>query len=99
MNALIEQIRGRKNQKIAMLTAYDYPTARLLDESGIDIVLVGDSLGMVVLGYSDTTHVTLEDMIHHTSAVSRAVKRAPVVADLPIGTYDTAQQAVANAQR
>lgn len=82
-----------------MLTAYDYPLARLLDESDIDIILVGDSLGMVVLGYPDTTSVTMEDMLHHVRAVSRGVKRALIVADLPIGTYEAPAQAVANSQR
>jgi 3-methyl-2-oxobutanoate hydroxymethyltransferase len=101
MNALIEEIRGGKqrHQKIAMLTAYDYPLARLLDESDIDIILVGDSLGMVVLGYPDTTSVTMEDIIHHLRAVGRGVKRALIVADLPIGTYETVSMAVANAKR
>jgi len=100
MNALIEQIRRGKpeHEKIAMLTAYDYPMARLLDESGIDIILVGDSLGMVVLGYPDTTHVTLADILHHLRAVARGVKQALIVADLPIGTYDSADQAVASAK-
>jgi len=65
----------RRGEKITALTAYDYPTARLLDESGIDIILVGDSVGMVVLGYEDTTQVTLPEMLHHTRAVARAVKR------------------------
>ncbi|MDB6146933.1 MAG: 3-methyl-2-oxobutanoate hydroxymethyltransferase [Spartobacteria bacterium] len=85
-------------EKITALTAYDYPTARLLDEAGIDIILVGDSLGMVVLGYEDTTQVTLADMLHHTRAVTRAVKRALVVADFPIRTYDTPEQSVATAR-
>ena len=80
------------------LTAYDYPTARLLDESGIDIILVGDSLGMVVLGYEDTTQVTLAEMVHHTRAVARGVKQALIVGDLPIHTYDDAAQAVASAR-
>jgi 3-methyl-2-oxobutanoate hydroxymethyltransferase len=88
-----------RGEKITALTAYDYPTARLLDESGIDIVLVGDSLGMVVLGYEDTTRVALEEMVHHTRAVARGVKRAFLVADMPIHTYDTPQQAVATAKR
>jgi 3-methyl-2-oxobutanoate hydroxymethyltransferase len=89
----------RGGEKITALTAYDYPTARLLDESEIDIILVGDSVGMVVLGYEDTTHVTLEEMLHHTRAVARGVKRALLVVDLPIGTYDTPTQAVATAKR
>ena len=86
-------------ERITALTAYDYPTARLLDESGIDIILVGDSLGMVVLGYPDTTQVTFEEMLHHTRAAARGVKRALLVADLSIGTYDTPEQAVAHARR
>src|SRR5581483_6556126 len=89
----------RRGEKIASLTAYDYPTARLLDESGIDIILVGDSLGMVVLGFEDTTEVTLEMMLHHTAAVARGVKRALLVADMPIGTYDTPNEALATAKR
>ena len=86
-------------QKLAMLTAYDYPLARLLDEAGVDAVLVGDSLGMVVLGYPDTTLVTMDDMLHHTRAVARGVKRAPVIADLPFASYETPEQAVVNARR
>jgi len=89
----------RRGERITALTAYDYPTARLLDESGIDIILVGDSLGMVVLGYPDTTRVTLEEMLHHTRAVSRGVKRALLVADMPIHTYDTPEQAVKTAKQ
>lgn len=91
--------RKRRGQRITALTAYDYPTARLLDESGIDIILVGDSLGMVVLGYADTTEVKFEEMLHHTRAVARGVKRALLVADLSIGTYDTPEAAVENARR
>jgi 3-methyl-2-oxobutanoate hydroxymethyltransferase len=79
--------RKRRGERITALTAYDYPTARLLDESGIDIILVGDSLGMVVLGYPDTTEVKFEEMLHHTRAAARGVKRALLVADLSIGTY------------
>ena len=89
--------KKRTGERITALTAYDYPTARLLDESGIDIILVGDSLGMVVLGYEDTTHVTLAEMIHHTAAAARGVKRALLVADLPIHTYDDSAQAVSTA--
>ncbi len=84
----------QRGQRITALTAYDYPTARLLDESGLDIILVGDSLGMVVLGYEDTTQVTLDEMLHHTRAVARGVKRALIVADMPIHSYDTAEQSV-----
>lgn len=81
-----------------MLTAYDYPTARLLDESGIDVLLVGDSLGMVVLGFPDTTHVTLEHMLHHVAAVARATPQALIVGDLPIRTYDSPAQALETAR-
>lgn len=89
----------RSGEKITSLTAYDFPTARLLDESGIDIILVGDSLGMVVLGFEDTTQVTLEMMLHHTAAAARGVKRALLVADLPFGTYETPNQAAATAKQ
>ena len=88
----------RRGERIAMLTAYDFPTARLLDESGVDILLVGDSLGMVVLGYPDTTFVTMGEMLHHTRAVARAGTKAPVLADLPIGTCSSPQMAVENAR-
>lgn len=84
---------------VAALTAYDYPTARLLDEAGLDLLLVGDSLGMVVLGFEDTTSVTMEDMVRHTGAVRRGTNRALVVADLPIATYDTPEMALENARR
>ena len=95
-----ESIRSRKNgTPIAALTAYDYPSARLLDESGIDVLLVGDSLGMVVLGFPDTTHVTLDHMLHHVAAVARAKPRALLVGDLPIHTYDTPEQALETAKR
>jgi len=90
--------KKKRGEKITALTAYDYPTARLLDESGIDLILVGDSLGMVVLGYEDTTKVTLEEMVHHTRAAARGVKRALLVGDLPIHTYDDAAQAVLSAR-
>src|SRR5213594_4827824 len=89
----------QRGEKITALTAYDYPTARLLDESGIDIILVGDSLGMVVLGYQDTTPVTLEEMLHHTRAAARGIKQALLVADMPIHTYDTPEQAIATAKK
>src|ERR1700719_1465781 len=89
----------RRGEKVTALTAYDYPTARLLDESGIDVILIGDSLGMVVLGYEDTTRVSLDEMLHHTRAVARGVKQALIVADMPIHTFDTPEQAVATAKR
>src|SRR5438094_3828402 len=84
----------RRGQRITALTAYDYPTARLLDESGLDIILAGDSLGMVVLGYEDTTRVTLDEMLHHTRAVDRGVKRALIVADMTINIYNTTEQSL-----
>jgi len=85
---------------ITMMTAYDYPSAKLVDEAGVDMILVGDSLGMVVLGYDSTLPVTMEDMIHHTKAVTRAAKRAFVVADLPFLSYHgTLAEAVKNAGR
>src|SRR3954465_14979997 len=87
----------RRGEKITALTAYDYPTARLLDESGIDIILVGDSVGMVVLGYEDTTNVPLGERLHRTRAAGRGVKQALLVGDMPIRTYDTPAQAVATA--
>jgi len=87
-------------ERIAMITAYDYPSAKLAEEAGADIILVGDSLGMVVLGYDSTIPVTMEDMIHHTKAVTRAAKRSLVVADLPFLSYHkSVEEAVANAGR
>lgn len=77
----------QNGEKIAMLTAYDYPSAVLAEEAGIDVILVGDSLGNVVLGYESTVPVTLDDMVYHTRAVTRAVKRSLVVADMPFLTY------------
>jgi 3-methyl-2-oxobutanoate hydroxymethyltransferase len=96
-----EMLRGmkRRGERIAALTAYDYPTARLLDEAGIPFILVGDSLGMVTLGYPDTTLVTMEEMEHHVRAVARAKPSALVGADLPYRTYETPPAAVANSQR
>ena len=88
----------QRGEKITALTAYDYPTARLLDESGLDVILVGDSVGMVVLGYEDTTQVTLDEMVHHIRAVARGVKRALIVADLPIHSYDTPEQSLETAR-
>lgn len=86
--------------KISMLTAYDYTTARLLDEAGVNMILVGDSLGNVILGYEDTISVTVEDMIHHSAAVARGAKNALVVTDLPFMSYQTSvYDAVVNAGR
>ena len=95
-----EKIKRAKaaGQKIAMLTAYDFPLARILDQAGIDIVLVGDSLGNVALGYKNTLPVTLEEMLVHTRAVARAVDRAMVVADMPFGSFQVdPPEALANA--
>ncbi|MBI3933446.1 MAG: 3-methyl-2-oxobutanoate hydroxymethyltransferase [Acidobacteria bacterium] len=89
-----------RGEKVVMVTAYDYPTACLVDEAGVDVVLVGDSLGMVVLGYETTLPVTIEEMLHHTKAVVRGVKRALVVTDLPFLTYQTGpEDAIRNAGR
>src|SRR5262245_59849095 len=94
-------IRGRKarGERIAALTAYDFPMARLLDEAGIPLLLVGDSLGMVVLGYPDTTGVTMEEMEHHVRAAARAKPRALLAADLPSKSYETPEGALINAHR
>jgi len=90
----------QKGNKLTMLTAYDYSTAKLVDETGINGILVGDSLGMVCLGYEDTLSVTMEDMIHHTSAVARGAKNALIVADMPFMSYQTSNyDAVFNAGR
>jgi len=90
----------QKAQKIAMVTAYDYASARIVDEAGADMILVGDSLGMVVLGYENTLRVTLDDMVHHGKAVVKGTKRAMVVIDLPFMTYHISQEeAVRNAGR
>ena len=90
----------RRNEPIVVLTAYDFPTARLADEAGVEILLVGDSLGTVVLGYESTLPVTMEDMLHHTRAVTRAKPSAMVVADMPFMSYQVSpEQAVLNAGR
>lgn len=89
-----------RGEKVTMLTAYDYSMAKLIDEAGINMILVGDSLGMVMLGYEDTLSVTMEDMIHHTRAVSRGAKEALVVADMPFMSYQASvYDAVCNAGR
>jgi 3-methyl-2-oxobutanoate hydroxymethyltransferase len=90
----------RRGERIPMLTAYDYPSARAVDEAGVPIILVGDSLAMVVLGYDSTLAVTMEDMIHHTKAVVRGSRRAHVVFDMPFMSYQaSAEEAVRNAGR
>jgi len=103
MNSKItaEIIRAMKarGEKIAALTAYDFPMAKLLDEASIPLLLVGDSLGMVVLGYLNTTHVTMAEMEHHVRAAARAKPNALLGADLPFKSYDTAGDAVANSKR
>ena len=101
MKITTETIRAMKTrgEKIAALTAYDYPMAKLLDEAGIPLLLVGDSLGMVVLGYPDTTHVTMAEMEHHVRAAARAKPNALLGADLPFKSYETAGDAVASSKR
>src|SRR5271157_507733 len=96
----VETIRAMKTrgEKIAALTACDFPMTKLLDEAGIPLILVGDSLGMVVLGYPDTTHVTMAEMEHHVRAAARAGPRALLGADLPFRSYQTAASALANAK-
>jgi 3-methyl-2-oxobutanoate hydroxymethyltransferase len=92
--------KKRAAQAITALTAYDYPTARLVDQAGIDVVLVGDSLGMAVLGYENTLPVTLEEMLHHTRAVARGLRRSFLVADMPFGSYHSSpRDATRNALR
>ena len=95
--ASIRAMKGR--QRIPVLTCYDFPTAKLLDELGIPLLLVGDSLGMVVLGYPDTTHVTMEDIEHHLRAVARAQPRALIIGDMPYHSCRAPEEAVANARR
>ena len=92
-------LQRKGHEPIAALTAYDFAMAKLLDTAGVPLLLVGDSLGMVVLGYPDTTHVTLDEMAHHVRAVARAKSRGLVVADLPFETYETPAQAVKSAKR
>jgi 3-methyl-2-oxobutanoate hydroxymethyltransferase len=102
MRITINQIKEmkQKGEKIAMLTAYDYSTAKLVDEAGIPLILVGDSLGMVVLGYESTIPVTMEEMLHHTKAVVRGTKQAMVIGDMPFMTYHiSVEDALRNAAR
>ena len=94
------QAKKERREKIVALTAYDFPVARIVDEAGVDLILVGDSLGMVVLGYPSTIPVTMEDMIHHTKAVTRAVHRALVIGDMPYFSFHlSAEDSIANASR
>ena len=97
----VETIRAMKSRggKIAALTAYDFPMTKLLDETGIPLILVGDSLGMVTLGYPDTTHVTMAEMEHHVRAAARAKPNALLGADLPFKSYETVQSAVENSKK
>jgi len=102
MRVTINQIKEmkQKGEKISCLTAYDYSTAKIVDEAGVPLILVGDSLGMVVLGYESTIPVTIEEMLHHTKAVVRGVKQAMVIGDMPFMTYHiSVEQALQNATR
>ena len=95
-----QTIQSRKgHEPIAALTAYDYPMAKLIDAAGVPLLLVGDSLGMVVLGYPDTTQVTLNEMEHHVRAVARSKPRGLIIADLPFKSYESPEQALTSAQR
>jgi len=93
------ELKRSKGERLVMLTAYDFPTARLVSEAGVNLILVGDSLGMVVLGYDSTVPVTVDDMVHHTAATRRGAPEAFVIADLPFLSYGTPQDALANAAR
>ncbi len=101
MRLTVRDIQRMKvaGERIPMLTAYDYTTAQMVDAAGVPLILVGDSLGMVVLGYSSTVPVTLDDMLHHAKAVVRGAQRALVVGDLPFLTYTTPEQALTSAGR
>ncbi len=99
MKPTVRELRRTKGARLAMLTAYDYPGARLVAEAGVDLILVGDSLGMVVLGYDSTVAVTMDEMVHHTRAVRRGAPQAFLIADLPFLSYGTPEQALANAAR
>jgi 3-methyl-2-oxobutanoate hydroxymethyltransferase len=95
----IARFRAMKGGPIPVLTAVDYPTTRLLDECGLPMILIGDSLGMVTLGYPNTTHVTMADMEHHIRAAARAKPHALLVGDMPYQSYETPESAIANARR
>jgi 3-methyl-2-oxobutanoate hydroxymethyltransferase len=95
----VRELKGKKGARLAMLTAYDFPSARLVAEAGIDLILVGDSLGMVVLGYDSTLPVTVDDIVHHTRAARRGAPEAFLIADMPFLSYGTPEQALATAAR
>ena len=99
MKPTVLALKRKKGERLAMLTAYDYPSARLVAEAGVDLILVGDSLGMVVLGYDSTVPVTVDEMLHHTKAARRGAPQAFLIADLPFLSYGTPDQALANAAR
>jgi len=94
---MLEKLKG--NKKVVMLTAYDYQVARLVEQAGVDLILVGDSLGMVVLGYETTKKVSMDEMLHHTRAVARGAKNTPIIGDMPIGSYATPEIALENARK
>lgn len=94
-----ELLMKKGKEKIIMLTAYDYQMAKILDEAGIDLILVGDSLGMVIQGYTDTKNVTVEDMLYHTRAVARGAKNTPIIGDMPINSDKSVEDALKNAKR
>ena len=95
----VRELKGKKGARLAMLTAYDFPSAKLVAEAGIDLILVGDSLGMVVLGYDSTLPVTVDDIVHHTRAARRGAPDAFLIADMPFLSYGTPEQALATAAR
>ncbi len=99
MKATVFELKRKKGEHLVMLTAYDYPSAQLASEAGVDLILVGDSLGMVVLGYDSTVPVTMEDMLHHTRAARRGAPQTFLVADMPYLSYTTPQRALDNAAR
>lgn len=95
-----EEIRQKKGKEnIVMLTAYDYQIAKIIDEAGIDLILVGDSLGMVVQGHKDTKSVTMRDMVYHLKAVARGARRTPIIGDMPIDSCNTVHEGLMNAKR
>ena len=99
MKPTVLELRRKKGARLAMLTAYDFPSARLVAEAGVDLILVGDSLGMVVLGYESTVPVTMDEMVHHVKAARRGAPAAFLIADMPFLSYGTPEQALANAAR